>query len=127
MSCDTDLDGVSHLHLPPCWGGRRRSRREGASKPAISVGLVPSWPPVAPSAVAAAAVPPPKPALTRRGRGRGKRRRHHLRVDALLDGLALGRQLLDRSLPAQLEAPLAVDLDRLDPDLVADVAHVFPA
>src|SRR6266480_4945520 len=102
-------------------------RREGASRPAISVGLVPSWPPVASPAVAASSVAAPEPALTRRGRRRGKRRRHHLRVDALLDRLALGRQLLDRGLPAQVEAALAVDLDSFDHDLVADVADLFDA
>src|SRR5207244_2215648 len=79
------------------------------------------------SAVAASSVPAPEPALTRRGRRRGKRRRHHLRVDALLDRLALGRQLLDRSLPAQVEAALAVDLDSFDHDLVADVEDLFDA
>src|SRR6266576_4968227 len=84
------------------------------------------WAPVPTSAVAAAAIPAAEPAFAGR-RGTCQRSRHHLGVDVLLDRLALGGQLLDRGLSAQVEPALAVDLDRLHHDLVADVAHLFDA
>src|SRR5438445_2727856 len=87
--------------------------------------LVAPWASVAAPAVAAAAVPPAaKAAFSHRGR-RGKGGSHHFRVDALLDRQTLGRQLLERGLAAQIEPALAVDLDRLDDYIVADVAHLF--
>src|SRR5437660_839549 len=87
--------------------------------------LIPAWTPVSTPAVAAATVSPAEPAADALGRRGGERCRHHLGVDALFDRLAFRRQLLDRRLAAQVEPALAVDLDRLDGDLVADVADLL--
>src|SRR5207244_11101978 len=112
----------AHLHPlgPPHWCGGAATR--------------PTWPtptpprrPIASSAVATAAVPPAKPALAWGGGWRGKRDRHRLLADLFFDRFSLRGQLLDRRLPAQVEPALAVDLDGLDHDLVADVAHLFDA
>src|SRR5689334_17480592 len=81
--------------------------------------------PVAPaSAVPAAPIAPAEPAFAN-GRGRGQRGCHDFGVDALLDRLALRGQLFDRGLTAQVEPALAIDLDRLDHDLVAYVRDLF--
>src|SRR5207248_6691984 len=95
--------------------------------PAISLQsrLVSAWTPVSTSTVPAPAVPPSETALARSRRWRGKRDRHRLLADLLFDRLALRGELFDRGLPAQVEPALAVDLDRLDHDLVADVADLF--
>src|SRR5437870_288705 len=85
---------------------------------------VAAWAPVSASTVAAATIPSTESTLSRRRRRR-ERGRHHLGVDAFVDRLTSGRQLLDRRLAAQVEPALAVDLDRLDHDLVADVAHLL--
>src|SRR5438309_1889250 len=89
--------------------------------------LIPASTPASTPAVAAATVSPAEPAADALGRRGGERCRHHLGVDALFDRLAFRRQLLDRGLAAQVEPTLAVDLDRLDHDLVADVAHLLDA
>src|SRR5438876_895509 len=85
---------------------------------------VAAWAPVSASTVAAATIPSTESTLSRRRRRR-ERGRHHLGVDAFVDRLTSGRQLLDRRLAAQVEPALAVDLDRLDHYLVADVADLF--
>src|SRR5438445_10426715 len=87
--------------------------------------LIPAWTPVSTPAVAAATVSPAEPAADSLGPRGGERCRHHLGVDALFARLAFRRQLLDSGLAAQVEPALAVDLDRLHHDLVADVAHLF--
>src|SRR5438309_1847218 len=87
--------------------------------------LVAPWASVAAAAVAAAAIPPAAKAAFSHGGRRRKGGSHHFRVDALLDRQTLGRQLLERGLAAQIEPALAVDLDRLDHYLVADVADLF--
>src|SRR5438105_1672702 len=79
-----------------------------------------------PTAVAASAVAPAETAFPRRRR-RGKGSGHHLWVDVLFDRQTLAGQLFDRCLAAEVEAALAVDLDRLDHYLVADVAYLFHA
>src|SRR5438270_9540289 len=96
------------------------SPRGRAARMSITCWLVSAWAPVATSAVPATPIPPAKPTLARRGWRRGERDGHRLLADLLVDRLASGRQLLNRGLPAQVEATLAVDLDRLDHDLVAD-------
>src|SRR5450759_2152639 len=63
--------------------------------------------------------------LARRRRRCSEGNRHRFLVDLLVDRKALLRQRLDRCLAAQVEAALAVDLRRLDHDLVADVSHLF--
>src|SRR5438094_2755923 len=79
-----------------------------------------------PAAVAASAVAPAETTFPRR-RWRGKGSGHHLWVDVLLDRQTRAGQLFDRCLAAEVEAALAVDLDRLDHYLVADVAYLFHA
>src|SRR4029077_7764951 len=74
---------------------------------------------VAPTATAAVSA-----ALARRRR-HGQGRGHDLWVDALLDGQAFRGQLLDRRLAAQVQPALAVDLGRLDHDLVAHVGDLL--
>src|SRR5689334_8848693 len=96
--------------------GRRRAAPEGAD-PHV---LLPAPAPVSASAVAATAVA--AAAVTAaHWCGRRKRGRFRLLADLLLDRLAFGGELLDRCLPAEIQAALAVDLDGLDHDLVADV------
>src|SRR5213082_3822584 len=80
------------------------------------------------AAVAAATIAPAPaavPAALARRRGHGQRGGHDLRVDALLDRQALRGQLLDRGLAAQVQPALAVDLGRLDHDLVAHVRDLL--
>src|SRR2546425_1183413 len=67
----------------------------------------------APSApVPAAPTPSANPPLPRCGRRRGERDRHGFLADLLLDRQTLRGQLFDCGLTAQVEAALAVDLDR---------------
>src|SRR5882724_3211344 len=65
----------------------------------------------------------PEATLAGRRRRRRQRSSHDVPVDLLFNGLALRGQLVDRGLAAQVEPALAVDLDCLDHDLVADVGH----
>src|SRR5205807_6775543 len=79
------------------------------------------------SAVATTSVASTETTFARRRRRRCQGGRHGVLVDLLLDRLSLGGELVDGRLPAQVEAPLAVDLGRLDDDLVADVSNLFDA
>src|SRR5207248_11050356 len=84
--------------------------------------------PAAPSAaVPAAPIPTAKPTLPRCGRRLGEPDRHGFLADLLLNRKTLRRQLLERGLAAQVEPALAVDLDRLDHDLVAVVEQLLDA
>src|SRR5262249_14228763 len=56
-----------------------------------------------------------------------QRGRPGVHVDLLLDRLALRGELLDGVLAAEVEPALAVDLGRLDHDLVADVDDLLHA
>src|SRR6266498_1995095 len=90
--------------------------------PLVSTGPAPAASIAA--SVATATVAAPEAALAWRRR-RCQSRGHHIGVDVLLDGKTFRGQLFDRCLPAEIEAALAVDLDRLDHDLVPDVADLF--
>src|SRR5713101_2406063 len=84
--------------------------------------------PLSSSAASAVATPTVASAETTLAGWRGwrcERGRHGLLVDLLLDRLALRGQLVDRGLAAQVEPALAVDLGRLDHDLVTDVGHLL--
>src|SRR5713226_965021 len=77
------------------------------------------------SAVATPTVASAETTLTGWRRWRCERCGHGLLVDLLLDRFALRGQFVDRGLPAQVEPALAVDLGRLDDDLVTDVGHLL--
>src|SRR5215472_4911768 len=72
-----------------------------------------------PAAVAVARLPD--------GRGQRERGRDGVHVDLFLDRIAASGQLVDRLLPAEVEPPLAIDLDRLHHDLVAEVHDLLNA
>src|SRR5260370_39114352 len=77
------------------------------------------------SAVATPTVASAETTLAGWRRWRCERRGHGLLVDLLFDRFALRGQLVDRGLAAEVETTLAVDLGRLDDDLVTDVGHLL--
>src|SRR5881392_101337 len=116
---------ASAITLPPHLRGGGRGAGE-AHPNRLGHWLVAVAAAVAPAAITSAAIAPTEAALSRSGRYR-QGGGHHLGVDLLVDRLALRRQLFDRRLPAQVQPALAVDLDSLDDDLVADVDNLLHA